>query len=529
MTERVIKSEEVVVRSLLERGASRSPDEILVSFEDGGTLTRAEALGTAYAFANELSARGIRRDDRVLVMLPNGADFLRVWWGIACLGAVIVPAHVGFRGAMLRHLLELSAPALIVTNASFAPVFDEEDLSIPIALAEAMHGADRTPPRLDRPIEYWDTAICLLTSGTTGPSKLASCTYLHGLRGGANFVADGSRGSEDCLLVDIPLYHGAALRFVVAALGCGVRLHVRSAPSLSTYWQDNARAGVTMTALISSMVPFLTKQPPSPSDRDHKVRVVLASPPPRDPEAFKQRFGIAEIRTGYGSTEVPGPLASHPDDELRDGYCGRLTPDYECRLVDENDLDVPEGTPGELILRTRQPWQIICEYVGDSSATAKAWRNGWFHTGDVMRGDALGRFFFVDRVKDSLRRRGENISSVEVEKAVALFPGVIEAACVGAVSDGGDDEVKVWLVVEDPGTFDPHAFFRFCADGLPYFMVPRFAALTDEFPKTPSMRIRKHELRNRPNGEFHWDREELGISVKRPGAPISAGQTAARS
>lgn len=185
-----------------------------------------------------------------------------------------------------------------------------------------------------------------------------------------------------------------------------------------------------MSILISSMSSVLLSQPPRTAESEHRLRVMLATPLPADIEAFKQRFGIPAFHALYGSTEVPGSIRVSPGDVLQHGYCGRLQPGYECRIVDENDIELARGTPGELIVRHEQPWVVASAYVDNAAATAAAWRNGWFHTGDMLRHDPDGRFFFVDRVKDSLRRRGENISSAEVEAEVMAYPGIQEAACV---------------------------------------------------------------------------------------------------
>jgi crotonobetaine/carnitine-CoA ligase len=211
-------------------------------------------------------------------------------------------------------------------------------------------------------------------------------------------------------------------------------------------------------------------------------------------------------------------LRAASGDPLVRGYCGRPQPGYECRIVDENDIERPVGEPGELIVRHEDPWVISPAYVDNPAATASAWRNGWFHTGDLMRRDEEGRFFYVDRVKDSLRRRGENISSAEVEYEVKAFPGITEAACVAyRMPNATDDEVKVWIVPGKGQSIDCEALLRFCVERMPYFMVPRFFEVIEELPKTHNQKILKFDLRERGNSAQTWDREAHGFLVTRTG------------
>jgi crotonobetaine/carnitine-CoA ligase len=202
------------------------------------------------------------------------------------------------------------------------------------------------------------------------------------------------------------------------------------------------------------------------------------------------------------------------------GSCGRPNTPYESRLVDEHDIEVPAGTPGELVVRSSEPWCLTTGYYNDPEATTRAWRNGWFHTGDQLRMDADGNYYFLDRVKDSLRRRGENISSFEVERGAGGFPGIEEVACVAAAPDaaiGEGDEVKLWIQPKPGAEIDLLSLARFLEEKLPHYMVPRFYELIDVLPKTPSMRVRKFELRTRGNSPATWDLQANGFRVTRKG------------
>lgn len=519
--------ENVVTRYLLERHARSAPDAGFVRFEDGSSWTYRQALEVAYSAANVLRRAGLRQGDRIGILLGNGPEFLRAWWGAAALGAQVVPIHTGYRGHMLEHLLRLSRLDAVVGAPRLMSVFD--DITEPGLLpgrrftAADLLSDDTAAPELERPIETWDTAFYLLTSGTTGPSKLAVVTYRN-IYAGVLCSVPLPGGHDDCALVDLPLFHGGALRLAMGSLIFGARMAVLAQPRMSSYWQTAKETGATLSYLVSSMVDFVLAQPVSAAEREHSLRFLGANPLPRDPQAFMERFGVKELLVAYGSTEAPGLLRAASGDPLVRGYCGRPQPGYQYRIVDENDIERPVGEPGELIVRHDEPWVISPAYVDNPAATASAWRNGWFHTGDLMRRDEEGCFFYVDRAKDSLRRRGENISSAEVELEVKAFPGITEAACVACrMPDATDDEVKVWIVAEKERSIDCEALLRFCVERMPYFMVPRFIELIDELPKTPNQKIRKFELRERGNSAQTWDREAHGFLLTRAGLTTTGG------
>src|SRR5581483_2835157 len=324
-------------------------------------------------------------------------------------------------------------------------------------------------------------------------------------------------GPEDIYLIDLPLFHGAALWQGTGSLVAGIGLSMRNAPDLRSYWEIARDTRATMGILLSTMVPFLLGQPVRAAEREHRLRTIIVNPPPPDIAVFMERFGLRETWTGYGMTEVPAPLVYSGGDLMRPGYCGRQRAGFECRLVDEHDIEVPDGTPGELIVRADQPWIIATGYIENPEATAAAWRNGWFHTGDLMRRED-GQYFFVDRAKDAMRRRGENISSTELEAELRAHPDVAEVACVPHRPEGMvEDEVKAWIVPTDGVEPDFEAVLRWCVDRMAHFMVPRYFEAVDELPKTPSQRIKKFELRERGNSARTWDREEHGFQVGRSG------------
>jgi carnitine-CoA ligase len=520
----VLDPDRVVVRNLLEKTAREAPDESFVVFEDGTAWNRRQALHAAYATASWLRGAGVTQGAVVAAALPNGEAYLRTWWGAAVLGASVVPVSIAHRGPLLTHLLSLARPTAAVTVPEFYPQLmaglEEAGLSPRVLDAADVAGYSADAPALERPIQPWDPVSFALTSGSTGPSKLVRVTYAHSANSGqVNFSLFGI-GAADTYLADLPMVHVSALYFLHAAVGNNTRISVRSRPALRGYWEVARDTGATVSQLYSTMISFLEEQAPRGAEHQHKLRVVVTVPLPADPQGFAARFGIANLAIGYGSTEASCAIAADPRDPLPPGSTGRLLPGWEVRLVDEHDVEVPPGQAGELIIRSSRPWLITTEYVGNPAATATAWRNGWFHTGDLLRRDTDGTFYFVDRAGDAIRRRGQNIPSFEVEAVVRAYPGVTDTAVVAdRTTVDAEDEVKAWLTVEpSAGTgFDFLGLLRFCVERLPHYMVPRYFEIIDTFPRTASAKIRKTELRARGSSAATWDRVANGVDVRRTG------------
>jgi len=527
----VMDPDRVVVRNLLESGARRAPGEILVVFEDGTTWTRQQALHAAYSAAMSLRGSGVTQESAVAAALPNGEAYLRTWWGAAMLGAPVVPVNTALRGPLLSHLLALAKPTVVVTAPEFRPHLMEcmTDIGRPPHVLEPtdLSGYSPQAPALQRPIEPWDPVSLALTSGSTGPSKLVRVTYAHSANSGqVNFSLFGI-GASDTYLADLPMVHVSALYFLHAAIGNETRISVRTRPALRGYWEVARDTGATVSQLYSTMISFLEGQQPRGAERQHKLRVVVTVPLPADPKGFAERFGIQHLAIGYGSTETSCAIAADPRDPLPPGSTGRLLPGWEVRLVDEHDVEVPAGRTGEAIIRSERPWLITTEYVDNPAATAAAWRNGWFHTGDLLRRDTDGTFYFVDRAKDAIRRRGQNIASFEIEAVVRAYPGITDAAVVAdRTAVATEDEVKAWITVEPGAQIDFDGLLRFCVDRMPHYMVPRYFEIAEEFPRTASAKVKKHVLRDRGSSAATWDRIAHGMDVQRTGLVMVPGSAA---
>lgn len=369
------------------------------------------------------------------------------------------------------------------------------------------------PPRLDPPLEPWDIATVNYTSGTTGPSKGVLTTYMQLVQTSLDSRWDMRPG--DCMLVMSPLFHIGGQMPAVAGLVAGERIALRGQFSGSTFLDVVREVGVTQAFLVGTMGAFIDALPAQPADVENPLRELMIAPMVPDPDAFRARFGVDTLICAFGMSECGiGTIAWNPPSEKRN-TAGRAREGAEIRVVDEHDIPVPAGQVGELIIRTERPWELTVGYLNRPDETARAWRNGWFHTGDAFHVDEDGWFYFADRIKDSLRRRGDNISSFEVERSVSMFDGVAEAACVAAPGQYGDDEVKVFVVLEERREFDPVALVEWLTPRMPYFMVPRYIEVVDVLPKTPSLRVKKFELREQGNSDATWDREAAGIVLKR--------------
>jgi carnitine-CoA ligase len=525
---RVFRPEECVLREILERNATRAPDKVFVRFDEGTEWTYAQLRKTVIGAAAALQQMGIRQDDHVLVWLPNSPDALRIWFAINYIGAVYVPMNVAWRGQVLENAVRLSGARFILSHAELIDRFAEVDrgnvtdavligpltaASCPAGLNYHDAGALLVPgaPRpLERPIMPWDTQMIIYTSGTTGPSKGVLCSYMHCASSALAFPA---LTADDRNLVNLPLFHASGTGAVYRMFAkCGSIALVESFDTRS-FWDTVRRTRATYLTLLGAMVPFLIKQPPSVRDRDHSLRKVAIVPLGEGSLEFGARFGV-DVYTVFNMTETSWPLMSERNPAAL-GTCGRPRLGVEARVVDEHDIEVTCGQVGELIVRTDAPWAMSHGYYGDPQATARAWRNGWFHTGDAFRQDKLGNFFFIDRMKDAIRRRGENISSFEVEAAIGGHPDVREVAVVGVPSEFGEDEVLAVVAPVEGRTVDPVEMVEYLRPRLAHFMVPRFVRMMAELPKTPTQKIQKHLLRAEGIVAGTWDREAAGIHVRR--------------
>jgi crotonobetaine/carnitine-CoA ligase len=517
-----------VLRNLIERHARERGDNVFVLFSTGEQWSYARLRANVRRIAASLQSLGVKQDDFVLSWLPNGPHALAVWFALNYIGAVYVPVNVSYRGRLLAHVIQNSGARLMVADARLAERLAEVDTAIldtlvtvsgspPPALKgirclteEALSAATGEPSDPARAIMPWDTHAIIYTSGTTGPSKGVLSSYRHL---GATTEAIDTVTPEDRALVNLPLFHVGGTNSVYRMLMRGGSIALVEAFDTETFWDTVRKTGTTTMTLLGAMIPFLMKAPPTPRDRDHSLRQAVMVPLAEDAAEFTARFGV-DVYTVFNMTEISCPILSERNPDVAK-TCGRVRAGFEARVVDDHDMEVPHGTVGELMVRSDDPWTMNHGYNANPEATARAWRNGWFHTGDAFRRDEAGNFFFVDRMKDAIRRRGENISSFEVEVEIGAHPKVRETAVVGVPSEFGEDEVMAIVAPLPGGEIDPVEIISFLTPRLPHFMVPRYIRFMADLPKTPTQKIEKHLLRQQGITEDTWDRERAGIRLKR--------------
>lgn len=528
--------DECVLRYVLAQRAQTMPErDFLRLAHDGApgetwSYQRFHDLvaGTAAA----LAALGVRQGDTVTVWLPNGLEMVRVWFAINWLGAVYVPINTAYKGNLLAHVIANAGSRLIVASADLVGrLVDVERAALTTAVligadpaavapvpgltmlpADALRGDAQAVPPLERPIEPWDVQSIIYTSGTTGRSKgvVSSYAHLFAMSGPQSFYM---LDESDCFLLYGPLFHVGGTLPVVASLNRGGVVAIGGDFSTDSFWPTVRATRATFVILLGVMSSFIEKRPLSPEDRGHTLSKAMMIPLPDNWRPFAERFGVT-VWTLFNMTEINVPIVSEPDPAVT-GTCGKLRQGVDARIVDEADREVPAGTVGELILRTESPWALNSGYFKDAEASLRAWRNGWFHTGDGFRRDAEGNYFFVDRMKDAIRRRGENISSFEVEVEILAHPAVRECAVVAVPNETAEDDVLA-IVAPVPGqALVPEELLAFLQPRLAHFMLPRYIRVMDDLPRTPTQKVEKHVLRSAGLTPDTWDREKAGIRIGR--------------
>ena len=525
---------------VLRHHAQVRPDAVCLDTpEEGMTWTYAEALDSSERVGSAFHEAGAEVGDRVVLMAHNSSRFVRTWWGTAVGGLVEVPINTSYEGEFLRHQLD-------VAQARYA-VIDDVMAERWVAIAEHARGIERfwvidsgagirdkavellrengwqaepwekletaTKRELPTPRPQ-DLGAIFYTSGTTGPSKGVAMPHSQ-LYFFAQIVVSLTRLTpDDVYLTTTPLFHGnATFMAVYPAIVAGGRAVIRSKFSASR-WIDHVRdSGVTVTNFVGVMMDFAWKQEPREDDRDNKLRCVYAAPTASTiVEQFKERYGIEAFVDAFGLTETSAPIMSPYGVQRPAGAAGLQNKEwFDIRLVDpETDREVPVGEVGELLVRPVHPWTCSNGYYNMAEKTVEAWRNLWFHTGDALRKDEDGWFYFIDRYKDALRRRGENISSYEVEQAILGHPEVVECAVVGVPADveAGEDEVLAVVVTSE--RVPPAQILEWCTGRIPDFAIPRYLRTVEALPKTPSEKVRKAALRDAGVTGDTYDRTQKG-------------------
>ncbi len=506
------------VRALLEARAASDGDRVYCRFGDEA-ITFAELDGRVNRFANALSARGIGPGDRVPLMLANHPTHIVAFFALQKLGAIQVPVNTHLRGTGLEYPLRHSEPKAMIADAAFAERLALALEAVPVEtviwhgdgpdggldfgalLATSADGPPATPgPGPD------DVVSISYTSGTTGPPKGVMVTdKMFRCAGRATILMAHVRPGDTMFLWE-PLYHIGGSQVMVTALLEDIEIALVDGFSASAFWGQVRGCGATQIHFLGGILQILLRQPEDGRDRDHSVRVAWGGGAPRAvSHAFTARFGIP-IHEGYGMTEASSMTAINT--EGRTDNMGRPAPYFEVRIAGAGGQALPPGENGEILVRECEPGLLMKGYFRNPEATAAALKDGWLHTGDLGRLDAEGYLTFSGRLKDSIRRRGENVSAWEVEHVVVGHPGVEECAVVGVEADVGEEDIKLFVKPAHGQAPAPGDIIQWCETDLARFQLPRYVAFIDEFPKTATHRIRKDAL-SRAIDDC-WDREADG-------------------
>ena len=529
---------------LLRRQAAAHGDRPFARFEDVQAYSFRAHEAWTDSLAGSLAALGVGPGDRVLGLIGNRAEAIGLMFAAVKLGAVWVPLNTGLRGAFLQHQLHNAEPRVVVVEDRLAanlrdvgpaPVSPAAlilvgDAAMPTP--PALRGARRlgfaelaglgAPAGLTRPTPApGDVAMIMYTSGTTGPAKGVLMPHGHCYLLGLGLAEATGLSPADRFFICMPLFHANALHLqFLGSLIMGAQVVVAERFRASTWLEEVRAAEATVTNALGVIPEFIFRQPPTPRDRDHRLRVIMAIPISAEwGPAFEARFGVPFMQ-GFGMTECNMVAYSRPGDPLVPGCAGHpLTQWFEVGIVEpETDAPLPVGQTGEIVVRPRLPGCFMAGYFRMPDKTVEAWRNLWFHTGDAGRLDAAGRLHYVDRIKDCIRRRAENISSFEIEQVLNAHPAVAESAVVGikVAGAGGEDEVKAYVVPAAGATVDPVALLDWCTPRMPYFAVPRFVeVVAGELAKTATGKLQKTALRAAGVTANTWDRETVGYVVRR--------------
>jgi crotonobetaine/carnitine-CoA ligase len=520
----------LLLPQLIRKRAEAEPDRVFLLQRGGSPVTYGDLHADAGRWAAALTSCDVSPDDNVLVLLPAGATAVGVWLGLSWIQAVEVPVNTAYFGRSLTHVVQNSRAKVIVIAERFLNRLQDlggelGDLKLALVIGESatarelaidVQQASRllseaaeinlgAGPRRDH------IATIVYTSGTSGPSKGVVLPW-----GALQATATGimplaSMTPDDCYYCPFPLYNNAGKFPIFMMAILNGRVLLREPWKTDEFWDDVDRFGCTTTLLFAAMANFLLKAEARADDAKHALRNVLMVPLLRDTATFIERFHV-RVCTTFGATEIGNPIVS-PGWNSASLSCGRLRPEYEARIVDANDEPLGPNQVGELAVRAARPWTTMAGYWAMPEATLEATRNQWVHTGDNLMRDDDGEYFFVDRKKDAIRRRGANISSQEVEHEVSQHPAILECAAVAVPSEYGEDDVKIVVALRPDFALEPSALLEFLLPRMPHFMVPRYVEFVAELPKSETQKVRKSELTAVTAGT--WDREAAGFDVRR--------------
>ena len=527
---------EWVLPKVLKEQSEKNGAKDFLQFSYNNPLTYSEVNTFANQIANSLNKLGVEKGEKVSVYMPNSLELCLSWFGILKNGSVMVPINTAYVMDFLQYIIESSDSKIIIIAEEYMDRLKNIEDRIPLieniivwpreekgsldlmdykgkaktySWKEFVESGDKNEPDVE--ITHLDHARLMYTSGTTGRSKgvVRPCAADYSSAMNYSLIMDIT--PDDVVFTCLPLFHSNAMVMgVYPAMIQGAKVVVEEKYSASNFWKWMKDFKITKFNLVGVMSYFMWNAPVVPEEKEHEVKLVLGSPAPHDIiEDFMERFGI-KFMEGYGLTEVGQCTFMRPGEPFRIGSCGKESPGYEIKIVNpDTDEELPPDTPGELVLRPRIPNICLHYYHKMPEKTVSDFRNFWFHTGDLCRKDDDGYIFFMDRVKDYIRRRGENISSFEVENMVSSHPKINEAAAIAVKVDEegrySEDEVMIVIVKEEGKNLDPKEIIEFLKPIMPKFMIPRFIKFRKSLPKTPTNRVQKAKLREEGVTDDTWD------------------------
>ncbi|HJP95683.1 MAG TPA: ATP-dependent acyl-CoA ligase [Pyrinomonadaceae bacterium] len=530
---RDLPAKERTLGRVLEEQAAAHDTRQFLNFKGSLSVSYRQLNEKANQYANAFLRHGITKDTKVAIMLPNCPEYLYSWFGLAKIGAVIVPVNTAQKGELLQYILDRSDSEAIVTDDALLNRIREIEAQLPkvkrifglwdvsrslagieVSLLSDFKEASTKPP-IDLDVKHSDPLSILFTSGTTGPSKGVVMSHHYYYHAARTIGAGMSITSEDVLYTCLPLFHvNAQVCTILTAILYDARVAMYEHFSASTFWDEIRTSNATVFLALGAMGNILYKAPPRADDKNNKVRLAMVVPPPENLDDFESRFNLQVIFETFGMTEgiVAAPAISEP---RRLGCCGKPNKDVEVRIVDHDDLELGPTKVGEIVMRTREPYTMMSGYYKMPSETLEVFRNLWFHTGDMGYMDQDGYLYFVGRKKEAIRRRGENISAFEVEKIANQHPSVLETAAIAVPSELSEDDVKLVVVLREGEDLAPADLIRFCETRMAYYMVPRYIEFRTSLPKTPTQRVEKYKLQVEGNKSDTWDRETAGYRLDR--------------
>jgi crotonobetaine/carnitine-CoA ligase len=508
--------------SLLATRAASQPDAVFVEIDDTA-ITYGEFDEAVTAAAAGLAKLGVRHGDRVCVALPNGLPFLTASFAAMRLGAILVPLNLDYRDSQIAYVLADADARLLITSHQFLDEHRDvlEDSTVEVAVVVG----DPVPGKRRLRLHVWsevarggetvggavvrgsDPLAIIYTSGTTGDPKGVQLSHEHELTLAENIAASITLSPQDCFYNFYPLHHNTGLGIITfAVLSAGARMTLTERFSKSRFWTEVSRHSCTVFYGMGPILEILNKD--ETPDAENTLRVCFGIAIGEDQaQRFQKRFGV-DFVLGYGSTEV-NMVAIAPVPNGHPGAAGKVLDDFEVAIVDSGDVAVPVGEVGEIVVRPRRPFVTSLGYWRKPAETARAWRNLWMHTGDAGRLDEDGYLYFVDRINDVIRHRGNNVSSLELERLIVTIDGVSETAVIPVASGLGeyDQDICAIIVPQEGRTVSPQQVVELCWAQLPKYAVPRYVEFVSELPKTPTGKVRKAVLRSVPAGATRWDRE----------------------